>query len=156
MLLISVPKKDITNEPKSALKKPSTSNPGASLPRSRSNAALITKINKPRVIMLIGRVISIISGFMKIFISAIITTTSMALLKPSTSIPGISQAVNIIASANKTHLKSKIISFLLIFIFNIYKPTAQANSSPTRELYALPSSYAKSSCQWLSGVLSSE
>ena len=100
-------------EPNKAFKKPSTSKPGVIQPANINKRAFKTRLNIPRVITLIGKVITCKSGLIKVLISARIMQTNIALKKFSTRIPGIIQAVRIIAKANNTYLKS---------MFNIFSP----------------------------------
>ena len=54
-------------EPYNALQNPSTSTPGIRYATNMNNKALITKINRPSVKILIGRVKNIRIGFITIF-----------------------------------------------------------------------------------------
>lgn len=96
--------KDNKIEPKSALKNPLTSKPGAIKPANINKRAFIIKLKKPNVRMLIGSVINSKKGLMKVLIKAMIMHTNIALIKFSTFIPGISQEIKTIAKAYKIHL----------------------------------------------------
>ena len=122
-MLITRPKNDRTIEPKNALKNPATLNPGAKYPASINNKAFITNPKSPSVIIFIGKVINTIKGLIKMFIKAIITVTSIALWKLSTSIPGTSQATNIIARANNNHLTNNTIIFPFSLLHLYFKYT---------------------------------
>jgi len=100
-LILSIPREIRARriEPNSALKKPSTSRPGVIAPASMKSSAFITKENNPSVRKFIGSEINCTRGFINVLIIAIITHASAALQKPSTLIPGISQAIKIIAKA---------------------------------------------------------
>ena len=113
ILPIPIANNDNKIEPNKAFKNPSTSNPGAIHPASNNKNAFKTKLNIPRVKIFIGNVIACKKGLIKVLISEMIIHTNIALKKFSTLIPGTIQAVNIIARANKTHLKS---------MFNIFSP----------------------------------
>ncbi len=96
--------RDKTIDPKKALQKPSTSSPGVIQPASISSKAFKTRLKIPIVKKFIGSVTSFNTGFIKVFIKAIITQANIALRKLLTSIPGITHAVKIIASAKHIHL----------------------------------------------------
>lgn len=104
-------KTDNNIEPTNALKNPSTSNPGAIAPASINNSAFIIREKSPSVRILIGKVMISKSGFIKVFISAIIIHTNIALMKFSTSIPGTTHDTNIIDSEYATHLKKVLSMF---------------------------------------------
>lgn len=97
--LIPIANNDKIIDPNNALKNPSTSNPGVRNPASIKSNAFITKLNNPKVRILIGKVIICNKGLMNVFISDIITTTNIAFKKLDTSIPGTTHEVNINASA---------------------------------------------------------
>ena len=86
-------------EPNNALKKPSTCNPGVIHPASIKSNAFITRLNSPTVKIFIGSEINFITGLTNTLIMAMTTQASIALQKFATDIPGISQAVKIIARA---------------------------------------------------------
>lgn len=69
---------------KKAGQKPPTSNPGTSQLASIIIKALITKVNKPRVKILIGKVIKISNGFITIFMMPKTTATIKAVQNEST------------------------------------------------------------------------
>lgn len=115
MLLSPMLRIERSKEPISALKNPSTSNPGETNPANIKSKALITSVNRPRVRIFIGRVTRTRNGLMKTLISAITMATMSALQNVSTEIPGITQAINIIARAKPIQRKNKYIIILLIF-----------------------------------------
>ena len=93
--------------PINALKKPSTSKPGATNPANINKRAFIISVKSPKVKMFIGNVTSKSTGLINTLISAIITATSIAVRKFATEIPGTTQAINIITNAKPTNLKNK-------------------------------------------------
>ena len=99
MELIGIEMRESNNEPISALQNPSTENPGVTYPANKSKSALITNVKIPSVRKFIGNVMSKISGRIIAFISAMMTIAIIADQKPSTEIPGTSQATNITAKA---------------------------------------------------------
>ena len=119
MLFKPIPRIDNSSAPKNALKKFSTSNPGAINPANINSKAFITKVKSPNVRIFIGRVIKISIGLMNTLIKAITTDTIKAFQNPSTEIPGIIQDINIIIKAkpiqrkNKYITKSPLIMYLL-------------------------------------------
>ena len=102
-------------EPNNALKNPFTSNPGVTAPANISNKALITSEKSPNVKKFIGNEINCTNGFIKRFITAIITQANIADKKLFTEIPGIIQAIKIIKTEKIIHFKNSfIIHFLLL------------------------------------------
>ena len=105
---IPSPSNDSTSEPNSALQKLSIVTPGAKYPAIINNNALIISPKRPKVKRLIGKVINVISGRIKMLINAIIKQIIIALQKFATSIPGINQPTNKTASVKSIHLKNNI------------------------------------------------
>ncbi len=79
---------DTTREPSKAVQKPSTEKPTTKYAAKSSNPALITKENKPSVIILIGRVRINSTGRIRTFITPKTKAAIIATLRPSTAIPG--------------------------------------------------------------------
>jgi branched-chain amino acid aminotransferase len=71
-----------------AHKNPSTWKPGTTLLTNKTNSALMTKVNKPKVKILIGKVRSIKIGFNTAFTIPKATATTTAVQKFSTVTPG--------------------------------------------------------------------
>lgn len=90
-------KTDISNEPKRALQKPLTEKPGATYPANIKSKAFNTNVNSPNVKKFIGNVMNVKIGRTNILINPITITTSKAAQKLETLIPGIIQAISIIA-----------------------------------------------------------
>lgn len=82
------------NEPNNAAPKPSTLNPGTSFATSKNIKALMTKVNKPKVRMLIGRVKSNNKGLMNMLTNPITNAAQKAGITPARLIPGTTQATN--------------------------------------------------------------
>ena len=84
--------KDITRDKiilnNNAHQKFATRKPGTIAAASIISKALITKVNKPRVTALIGKVKSNSIGLINAFSRPITKATSRALTKPETVIPG--------------------------------------------------------------------
>ena len=118
MLILLTPKesKDNKTEPNNALKNPSTSNPGAIHPANINISALITKLNKPNVKKLIGKVIICKNGLINVLISAITIQTNIALIKFSTVIPGTIQETMTIKKAYTNQIKILLTIFFSFFI----------------------------------------
>lgn len=89
---------DSMMEPKNALQKPSTENPGAICPAKRSKSAFIMSVNNPSVRKFIGSVIKSKIGFKNVLIKPKSIATNKAVMKLLTPIPGISHAINTIDS----------------------------------------------------------
>lgn len=105
---------DSNNEPPSAGKKPDTENPGTIFATSQNISAFITKVNKPKVRILIGKVKIINTGLIKIFTRPITSADQRAAANPEKLIPGTTQATKSSAKAKNSHLISiKIILYLL-------------------------------------------
>ena len=85
-------KKDLKIDSKilksNAIQKPETAKPSTNLSASRIIIALITKMNKPNVIKVAGKVKKIKSGLTIIFNNAITMATIIAEKNPSTVTPG--------------------------------------------------------------------
>lgn len=115
---------DSSNDPQNAAQKPVTAKPGTILATSKNISALITKVNKPKVRMLIGKVKIINTGLIKIFTRPIASADHMAAANPEKLIPGTTQATKSSARAKNIHLISiKIILYLLSFLDYKYKVT---------------------------------
>jgi hypothetical protein len=97
-----------------AHQKLATVKPGTIALVRRTSTALITIVNSPRVIMLIGRVKKIISGLTNELISPSTKAATTAAINPSTSIPGSKYAKIRIINAVISHLNN--ISFILISV----------------------------------------
>lgn len=87
-------------DPKIAESHPSILNPGSKLAEILMTAPLITKVNKPKVRILIGSVKKINSGHMIELTTPITTEAPMAAKKPLTTKPGTREDVTRIATAD--------------------------------------------------------
>ena len=87
-----------------AVKKPSTEKPLITDAASKISKALITKVNKPRVRMLIGNVIKIKIGLTKTLIMPKNRASQKAVQKPAMITPGIKYELIIIAKTMINHL----------------------------------------------------
>ncbi len=67
---------------------PSTINPGTKVATITTIKALITKLNNPKVRILIGNVKNTTNGFMNVLTTARTIATTNAVTKPSTFTPG--------------------------------------------------------------------
>ncbi len=72
-----------------AIQKPSTENPFITDESNKINKALITKVNKPKVKMFMGKVISINIGLSRILTMPKNNASQSAVQKPATVTPGI-------------------------------------------------------------------
>lgn len=102
---------DSNKAPKKALQNPSTSTPGIKYATNINNKALITKINNPKVRILIGNVKNIKTGLITKFTSAIAMDAISAVKKLDIVIPGTTQPTNIIANDNANHFSMRIIFY---------------------------------------------
>lgn len=98
---------DNSNEPRSAGKNPATENPGTIFATSQNISAFITKVNKPKVRILIGKVKIINTGLINMFTRPITSADQRAATNPEKLIPGTTQATKSNAKAKNTHLISK-------------------------------------------------
>ena len=92
-------KKDNSKLNNRAIQKPLTANPSKNSLAKRIIQALMTKRNKPRVTMVIGKVRITRIGFKMAFNNANTTATIMAPVNPATSTPGSSFAKTTTATA---------------------------------------------------------
>ena len=97
-----------------ATQKPLTEKPSITDDANKISKALITKVNKPRVRMLIGKVIKIKIGLTKTLIIPKNKANHKADQKPATTTPGIKYELIIIARTIISHLIIKDINFILI------------------------------------------
>jgi len=95
---------------KSADQKPSTLKPDTIQPARLTIAALITKRNNPMVRIVIGMVKTVKTGLTNAFSMANAMATIMAVINPSTCIPGNTYA----AITTATAVINKLIIFFLI------------------------------------------
>ena len=107
MLFNPILRIDNNNAPIKALRKLSTSNPGVIKPAKLNKKAFITKVNNPKVKILIGKVTKTKTGFIKTLIIAMIIATTNAFQNPSTDIPGTTHAINNITRAKAIQRKNK-------------------------------------------------
>ena len=87
-----------------ATQKPLTTKPLITDEANKISIALITKVNKPKVKILIGRVIKIKIGLIKTLIIAKNKASHKADQKPATTTPGIKYELIIIAKIMTSHL----------------------------------------------------
>ncbi|MDX1535709.1 MAG: hypothetical protein R3346_03050 [Candidatus Spechtbacterales bacterium] len=112
-----------------AQRNPSTVNPGTIKEDNQTKNALITKVNKPRVKIFIGRVKKTKIGFMKIFRIPRTNATAKAVRNPETTTPGKMYAVTATARVVISQFisfsiyKIKIINVKLYTYYNIEKET---------------------------------
>lgn len=92
-----------------ATQKPVTSNPLIIDEANRIINALITKVSRPKVKILIGKVIKIKIGLSKIFNSAKNKASQSTVQKPATVTPGIKYELIIMVKTMINHFKSKFI-----------------------------------------------
>ena len=104
-----IDKIDSITAPQNALQNPSISTPGTKYATNMNKRALITRMNSPRVKILIGKVRKINTGFITMFTKAIAAEAINAVKKLEIVIPGIIHPTNIIASAKANHLSKSII-----------------------------------------------
>jgi hypothetical protein len=81
-----------------------------------NNNALITKINNPKVRILIGNVKNTKTGLITKLTNAIATDAISAVKKLDIVIPGTTQPTNIIAKDNANHFSIRIIFYTPFFI----------------------------------------
>lgn len=86
---IPIDKIDNNKAAKNPLQNPSTSIPGAKYAANKNNRALINKIDKPKVKILIGKAINIKAGLINVLTQTIIIAAIIAPVKLETLIPGI-------------------------------------------------------------------
>ena len=79
---------DKTIDPKMAAVQPSTINPGTTAAAINNITALITKAKRPKVIMVIGRVISSKIGLIKVLTKPKTIPAKIAVVKSATFTPG--------------------------------------------------------------------
>jgi hypothetical protein len=90
--------------------------------------ALITRMNKPRVITVTGRVNIISMGLSKAFSNPNTNATTIAVVKPSTWTPGIKYAPITTANAVIRTLMMNFISLLLIHLNQFFNNIQKINS----------------------------
>ena len=100
-----------------AIQKPPTEKPSITDDASKISKALMTKVNKPKVKMLIGRVIKIKIGLTKTLIIPKNKASHKAAQNPATTTPGIKYELIIIAKTMTSHLMIMDINLLFI-IYN--------------------------------------
>lgn len=109
-------------DPSNAARKPTTTKPVTIWETNINRSALITKVNSPKVSILIGSVKNINKGLIKTLIIAMTNTANKAGTKPARLIPGTIQATKSNARAKSTNWisilnkLSIIISFCLLTI----------------------------------------
>ncbi len=96
-------------DPSNAYQKLSTEKPLMKVPANQNNQALITKVKRPKVIILIGNVNIKIIGLTNKFSNPITTAAIIAGYNPSTLIPGINSVTN---SSTKATSSTRVISFI--------------------------------------------
>ena len=89
--------------------KPSTLNPGTILSTNKIKAALITKVKRPRVRMLIGKVRMMRIGLMMALMMPSTKATKRAVVKLSTLKPGTSCEVKRIVRAERSQFTRMLI-----------------------------------------------
>jgi len=102
---------EIKRAPKKAAKNPETPKPSTKAAVPQRRAAFITNVKRPKVSKFIGKVRSIIIGFIKIFIKPRIRETKIASGKLSIEIPLMSSYLatrNIVAAVISILAKSRI------------------------------------------------
>ena len=114
--------KDKTIENISAHKNPSTLNPGTKFAVKIITKAFITKVNNPKVRILIGRVNIKRIGFTKALITPNTTAATKAAVKLETVTPGSKYEVTKIAKALTTQLIKMLIVLLLLFYEKYGRP----------------------------------
>ena len=108
-------KKDKSKLNSNAVQNPLTEKPFINFAAKRMIAALITKRNKPKVMMVIGKVKMTKIGFTKASNTANITAKIMADVNPSaSSTPGRNFAKTTTATAVKSNLIIKFMSVLIL------------------------------------------
>ena len=110
--------KDKTIENNNAVQNPATSNPGTIFEAKIINRAFMTSEKRPRVSMVIGRVINLTTGLIKIFIIPK-TTAKTTALGSVTVAPGTRYVAMIIANVETTKC---INIFILLLYQNKQKP----------------------------------
>ncbi len=98
-----------------AIQKPLTEKPLITDDANKISKALITKVNNPKVKILIGKVIKIKTGLTKTLIIPKNKASHKAVQKPATTTPGIKYELIIIAKTITSHLIIKDIIFYLIY-----------------------------------------
>ncbi len=95
-----------------AVKNPLTEKPSITEAASNINEALMTKVNKPKVRILIGRVIKIKIGLTRTLTMPKNKASHKAGQKPATKTPGIKLELIIIATTMTSHLIIKDINLI--------------------------------------------
>ena len=99
-----------------ATQKPLTENPLITDDANKIIKALMTKVNKPKVRMLIGKVIKIKTGLTRTLMIPKNKASHKAVQKPATATPGIKYELIIIATTMRSHLIINDINFVLLII----------------------------------------
>lgn len=97
-----------------AAQKPLTEKPLMTEAANNINKALMTKVNKPKVNILIGKVIKIKTGLIKTLIMPKNNASHKAAQKPAIATPGIKYELIIIAKTMTSHLIIMGINFIVI------------------------------------------
>ena len=105
-------------EPNNAAKNPATIKPETMVEASQNKRALMTKVNSPKVSILIGISKSSNIGRIKMFIRPMTNAAPKADINPVKLIPGTIQAIKSNARAKSTHLIS-IFNILSLHVFEV-------------------------------------
>ena len=107
-----------------AVKKPLTEKPLTTEAANKISKAFITKVNSPRVKILIGKVIKIKTGLTKTLIMPKNKASHKAVQNPATATPGIKYELIIMAKTITSHFNIMDINFLLfpnpLFIYLLF------------------------------------